>query len=205
MSAIVLGQGDALLIVDLQNDFLPGGALAVPRGDAVIDPINRLVGLYAGRGLPVYASRDWHPGDHVSFAAQGGPWPPHCVAETEGARFSSALKLPDSAIVVSKATTQSQDAYSAFNQTGLGRSMLADGITRVAVCGLATDYCVLNTVLDGIEAGFEVLLVLEATRAVEVAPGDGDRAIARMLQGGAVPVRLSGNALVADVQLGARL
>jgi nicotinamidase/pyrazinamidase len=204
MSAIVLGKGDALLIVDLQNDFLPGGALAVPRGDLVIAPINALVDLYHGRGLPIYASRDWHPTDHCSFTAQGGPWPPHCVAASEGALFSEALQLPEEAIVVSKALTAAEDAYSAFNGTGLARSMLADGITRLAVCGLATDYCVLNTVLDGIEAGFEVLLVAEATRAVEVAPGDGDRAIARMLAKGAVPVRLSAGQLVADVALGAR-
>ncbi|BDT58987.1 bifunctional pyrazinamidase/nicotinamidase [Massilia varians] len=205
MSAIVLGKGDALLIVDLQNDFLPGGALAVPRGDLVIAPINALIDLYHDRGLPIYASRDWHPDDHCSFTAQGGPWPPHCVAATEGALFSEALHLPEEAIVVSKALTAAEDAYSAFNGTGLARSMLADGITRLAVCGLATDYCVLNTVLDGIEAGFEVLLVAEATRAVEVAPGDGDRAIARMLSRGAVPVRLSAGQLVADVELGARL
>jgi nicotinamidase/pyrazinamidase len=204
MSAIVLGKGDALLIVDLQNDFLPGGALAVPRGDLVIAPINALVDLYHGRGLPIYASRDWHPTDHCSFTAQGGPWPPHCVAASEGALFSEALQLPEEAIVVSKALTAAEDAYSAFNGTGLARSMLADGITRLAVCGLATDYCVLNTVLDGIEAGFKVLLVAEATRAVEVAPGDGDRAIARMLAKGAVPVRLSAGQLVADVALGAR-
>lgn len=205
MSAIVLGKGDALLIVDLQNDFLPGGALAVPRGDLVIAPINALIDLYHGRGLPIYASRDWHPEDHCSFTAQGGPWPPHCVAATEGALFSEALQLPEEAIVISKALTAAEDAYSAFNGTGLARSMLADGITRLAVCGLATDYCVLNTVLDGIEAGFEVLVVLEATRAVEVKPGDGDRAIARMLAKGAVPVRLSAGQLVADVALGARL
>lgn len=205
MSAIVLGKGDALLIVDLQNDFLPGGALAVPRGDLVIAPINALIDLYHGRGLPIYASRDWHPEDHCSFTAQGGPWPPHCVAATEGALFSEALQLPEEAIVISKALTAAEDAYSAFNGTGLARSMLADGITRLAVCGLATDYCVLNTALDGIEAGFEVLLVLEATRAVEVKPGDGDRAIARMLAEGAVPVRLSAGQLVADVALGARL
>lgn len=205
MSAIVLGKGDALLIVDLQNDFLPGGALAVPRGDLVIAPVNALVNLYHGRGLPIYASRDWHPDDHCSFTAQGGPWPPHCVAASEGALFSEAVQLPEEAIVVSKALTAAKDAYSAFNGTGLARSMLADGITRLAVCGLATDYCVLNTVLDGIEAGFEVLLVAEATRAVEVAPGDGDRAIARMLAKGAVPVRLSSGQLVADVALGARL
>ena len=205
MSAIVLGKGDALLIVDLQNDFLPGGALAVPRGDLVVEPINTLIDLYHGRGLPVYASRDWHPEDHCSFAAQGGPWPPHCVAGSEGALFSESLRLPEEAIVVSKALSAGEDAYSAFNGTGLARSMLADGITRLAVCGLATDYCVLNTVLDGIEAGFEVLLVLEATRAVEVAPGDGDKAIARMLSKGAVPVSLSGGQLIADPKLGARL
>lgn len=205
MSAIVLGKGDALLIVDLQNDFLPGGALAVPRGYLVIAPINALVDLYHGRGLPIYASRDWHPDEHCSFTAQGGPWPPHCVAATEGALFSEALHLPEEAIVISKALTAAEDAYSAFNGTGLARSMLADGITRLAVCGLATDYCVLNTVLDGIEAGFEVLLVAEAIRAVDVAPGDGDRAIARMLSRGAVPVRLSAGQLVGDVELGARL
>lgn len=204
MSAIVLGKGDALLIVDLQNDFLPGGALAVPRGDLVIDPINALIDLYHGRGLPVYASRDWHPDAHCSFSAQGGPWPPHCVAGSAGAAFSAALRLPPDAIVVSKAATAAEDAYSAFNGTGLARSMLADGITRLAVCGLATDYCVLNTVLDGIEAGFEILLVLEATRAVELAPGDGDRAIARMLTRGAVPVRLSNGQLVGDLALGAQ-
>ena len=204
MSAIVPGKGDALLIVDLQNDFLPGGALAVPNGDRVIAPINALIGLYHGLGLPIYASRDWHPDDHCSFTAQGGPWPPHCVAASEGALFSEALQLPEEAIVVSKALSAQEDAYSAFNGTGLARSMLADGVSRLAVCGLATDYCVLNTVLDAIEAGFEVLLVPEAIRAVEVRPGDGDRAIARMLSAGAVPVRLSGGSLVADLELGAR-
>ena len=204
MSAIVLGKGDALLVIDMQNDFLPGGSLGVPQGDRVLGPINALIDLYQGRALPVYASRDWHPGDHCSFAAQGGPWPPHCVADSEGARFSSELRLPQDAIIVSKADTQAQDAYSAFNETGLARGMRAAGISRIAVCGLATDYCVLNTVLDGIDAGFEVLLVLEAMRAVEVKPGDGDRAIARMLTAGAVPVRMSNGLLVADLALGAR-
>ncbi|MCA1857739.1 isochorismatase family protein [Massilia oculi] len=205
MSAIVLGKGDALLIVDLQNDFLPGGALGVPHGDQVLAPVNALVALYHGRGLPIYASRDWHPENHCSFSAQGGPWPPHCVAATEGALFSEALQLPEEAIVVSKALSAHEDAYSAFNGTGLARSMLADGVTRLAVCGLATDYCVLNTVLDAIEAGFEVLLALEGMRAVEVHPGDGERALVRMLGKGAVPVVLSNGQLVADPALGARL
>ncbi|MCC2974474.1 isochorismatase family protein [Massilia sp. IC2-476] len=205
MSAIVLGKGDALLIVDMQNDFLPGGSLAVPRGDLVIEPINALIDLYREQRLPIYASRDWHPGQHCSFAAQGGPWPPHCVADTIGAAFSAALRLPRDAIVVSKAVLEAEDAYSAFNGTGLARSMRAEGITRLAVCGLATDYCVLNTVLDGIEAGFEVLLPLEGMRAVEVTPGDGDRAVARMLGQGAVPVSVSGGHLIADPRMGARL
>lgn len=203
MSAIVLGQGDALLIVDLQVDFLPGGALGVPHGDAVIEPVNRLAALYAARGLPVYASRDWHPELHCSFAAQGGPWPPHCVAGSAGAAFSDALRLPADAIVVSKADSADTDAYSAFNGTGLAAAMRARGIRRVAVCGLATDYCVLNTALDGLEEGFEVLLVAEAMRAVDVAPGDGERAMTRMLLAGAAPVRLSHDGLVADLALGA--
>ncbi|WP_020652046.1 isochorismatase family protein [Massilia niastensis] len=205
MSAIVLGKGDALLIVDLQRDFLPGGSLGVPQGDLVIAPINELIRLYHERGLPVYASRDWHPADHVSFAAQGGPWPPHCVAGSEGARFGSDLQLPPDAIVVSKAETAAQDAYSAFNGTGLARRLREQGVSRLAVCGLATDYCVLNTVLDGIGEGFEVLLAPDATRAVNVSPGDGDRAMTRMLMRGAVPVRLSGGHLIADAALGAQL
>lgn len=204
MSAIVLGQGDALLIVDLQVDFLPGGSLGVPHGDQVIAPINRLIALYRERGLPVYASRDWHPAAHCSFAAQGGPWPPHCVAGTDGADFATALQLPNDAIIVSKADRVEVDAYSAFNGTGLGQAMRARGIRRVAVCGLATDYCVLNTVLDGLKEDIEVLIVPEAARAVDVAPGDGDRAMTRMLVAGAVPVRFAGAGLVADIALGAR-
>jgi nicotinamidase/pyrazinamidase len=204
MSAIVLGQGDALLIVDLQVDFLPGGKLGVPHGDGVIAPINRLIELYRARALPVYASRDWHPELHCSFVDQGGPWPPHCVAGTEGAGFSSDLNLADDVIVVSKADTVDVDAYSAFSGTGLAPAMRERGIRRVAVCGLATDYCVLNTVLDGL-ADFEILIVAEAMRAVDVQPGDGDHAMTRMLGAGAVPVRLSEHGLVADVALGARL
>ncbi|OON63138.1 nicotinamidase [Massilia sp. KIM] len=204
MSAIILGPGDALLIVDLQNDFLPGGALGVPRGDEVIAPINQLIALYRARSLPVYASRDWHPHDHCSFAAQGGPWPPHCVADTAGAAFTSELALAPDTIVVSKAVTAPVDAYSAFNGTGLAETLRERGVRRVAVCGLATDYCVLNTALDGIEHGFEVLLVPEAMRAVDVKPGDGDRAVTRMLSRGALPVRLSEGKLVADLSLGAQ-
>lgn len=202
MSAIVLGGGDALLIVDPQVDFLPGGSLGVPQGDAVLAPINRLIDLYRTHGLPVYVSRDWHPALHCSFAGQGGPWPVHCVAGSDGARFAPGLQLDD-ATVVSKATTVDVDAYSAFNGTGLADTLRERGIRRLVVCGLATDYCVLNTVLDGMAAGFEVLLATEAIRAVNVNADDGDRALVRMLDGGAMPVQLAGAGLVADLALGA--
>lgn len=202
MSAIVLGGGDALLIVDPQVDFLPGGSLGVPQGDAVLAPIHRLIDLYRTHRLPVYVSRDWHPALHCSFAGQGGPWPVHCVAGSDGARFAPGLQLDD-AIVVSKATTVDVDAYSAFNGTGLADTLRERGIRRLVVCGLATDYCVLNTVLDGLAAGFEVLLATEAIRAVNVNADDGDRALVRMLDGGAIPVQLAGGGLVADLALGA--
>lgn len=181
MNPIELNSGDALLIIDMQLDFLPGGALGVPNGDQVIVPINRLAELFARQGLPVVASRDWHPENHCSFAARGGPWPPHCVAGTEGAAFSAELDLPAGTTVVSKADTADADAYSAFNGTDLAAQLRERGVRRVVVGGLATDYCVLNTVLDARELGFEVIIVAEAMRAVDVAPGDGERAIERMV------------------------
>lgn len=190
MNSLHLTAADALLIVDMQYDFLPGGSLGVPGGDEVIAPINRLLGRFGEQSLPVYASRDWHPADHCSFAARGGPWPPHCVADTRGAAFSDALRLPPDVVVVSKADRSDVDAYSAFNGTGLAGQLRARGIRRVVVCGLATDYCVLNTALDARANGFEVLVVPEAMRAVEVDPGDGERALARMLAHGARAVRV---------------
>jgi nicotinamidase/pyrazinamidase len=197
MSAIHLGPEDALLVIDMQYDFLPGGSLGVPDGHEVIAPINRLLSLYGAEKQPIFASRDWHPEDHCSFAARGGPWPPHCVAGTRGAEFAEELALPDEAIVVSKADTSDQDAYSAFNGTGLAQQLRDRGIKRVAVCGLATDYCVLNTVTDSIDEGFETLIVPEAMRAVDVAPGDGTRAIDRMVARGAIAVRLGGHGMTA--------
>ena len=190
MSAIHLEPSDALLIIDLQVDFLPGGALGVASGHEVIAPINHLIELFSNQGLPVFASRDWHPGDHCSFGPQGGPWPPHCVAGSPGAEFAPELALPDDAIVISKADTAAADAYSAFAGTSLSAELRAREVTRVTVCGLATDYCVLNTVSDALEEGFETIIVPEAMRAVDVKPGDGSRAMDRMVARGAVPVRL---------------
>ncbi|MFC5478446.1 nicotinamidase [Massilia suwonensis] len=181
---------DALLVIDMQVDFLPGGKLGVPDGDAVIEPINGLLALFAGQDLPIYASRDWHPANHCSFAQRGGPWPPHCVAESPGAAFSERLALPASAVIVSKADTEDVDAYSAFNGTELAAHLRGHGVQRLVVCGLATDYCVLNTVIDARANGFEVLIAEEAMRAVDVTPGDGERAIARMRGLGAQSFRL---------------
>jgi len=190
MNPIALTPADALIIVDLQNDFLPGGSLGVPQGDEVVAPIQQLIDLYQAHGLPIYASRDWHPEGHCSFTAQGGPWPVHCIAGSNGAAFSSAINLEQFSTVISKATTVEKDAYSAFNGTGLGEQMRARGIERVAVCGLATDYCVLNTAKDALAEGFATLLVLDAIRAVDVNPGDGARAIAQMQDAGAQPVHV---------------
>ena len=185
MKDMSLHAGDALLIVDVQKDFLPGGSLAVPEGDAVIAPLNRCIAAFGRNGLPVYASRDWHPPDHCSFAAQGGPWPPHCVAGSRGAEFAAALALPAGAIVISKATTPQRDAYSAFGDTDLHRRLQAAGVKRLFVGGLATDYCVLNTVKDALALGYGVVVLIGAVRAVEVAVGDGAHALAQMFRLGA--------------------
>ena len=182
------GPGDALVVVDVQNDFLPGGSLAVPRGDQVIAPLNRWIARFAAAGLPVYATRDWHPVDHCSFAAQGGPWPPHCVAGTPGAAFADALGLPSDATVIGKATRQDADAYSGFAGTDLHERLRHAGVKRLFVGGLATDYCVLNTVRDALGLGYGVVLLTAAVRAVDVRPGDGDRALAEMIAAGAVAV-----------------
>lgn len=182
---LAIGAGDALLIVDLQADFLPGGALAVPDGDAVVAPVNACIAACARAGRPVVATRDWHPAQHCSFRQCGGPWPPHCVAGTPGAAFAPGLALPGDAPVLSKATTAEADAYSAFDGTDLGERLHAMGVARLFVAGLATDYCVLNTVLDALRLGLRVVLLADAVRAVDVSPGDGAAALARMRAAGA--------------------
>jgi nicotinamidase/pyrazinamidase len=180
--------GDALIIVDVQCDFLPGGALAVAQGDRVVDPLHRLAAAMHDQGLPVFATRDWHPEVHCSFRAQGGPWPPHCVAGTPGASFPAALGLPAGTNIVSKAEQRDRDAYSGFAGTELESRLRAAGVQRVFVGGLATDYCVLQTVLDARRLGFDVVVLTDAVAAVDVQAGDGDAALVQMREAGAMLV-----------------
>ena len=183
--SLQLRRSDALLVVDVQRDFLPGGALAVTDGDRVIGPLNDCLDAFAAAGRVVFASRDWHPPGHVSFHAQGGPWPPHCVAGTPGAAFPATLHLPPDAVVISKAQQRDREAYSAFAGTDLAQQLRRAGLRRLFVGGLATDYCVLRTVLDARWLGFDVVVLSDAIAAVEAEPGAGERAIAEMQRAGA--------------------
>lgn len=182
------GPGDALLVVDVQNDFLPGGALGIAHGDAVLRPINRLLAEWRAVGLPVYLSRDWHPPGHCSFAERGGPWPVHCVANTHGAEFSALLARSAGDVVISKATQPDRDAYSALDGTGLEVQLRHAGVRRVFIAGLATDYCVRATGLDARASGLEVVVLTDAVCAVNVQPGDGERSLIELAAAGAVPV-----------------
>ena len=179
------GPGDALLVVDVQNDFLPGGALGIAGGDAVVTPLNRLLAAWRARGLPVYLTRDWHPPGHCSFAAQGGPWPAHCLADTPGAEFSPLLEREPGDVVVSKATRPERDAYSALDGTGLADELRRGGVRRVFVGGLATDYCVRATGLDARTANLDVVVLSDAVCAVNVHRDDGARALAELAEAGA--------------------
>lgn len=188
--SVTIEPHDALLIVDVQRDFLPGGSLGVREGDQVVPALNRYIALARQHGIPIVATRDWHPSDHCSFAARDGPWPQHCVANTAGAQFAPALRLPEDAIVVSKATRPEEEAYSAFQGTGLAQRLHDAGVKRLLIGGLATDYCVLHSVKDALGAGFEVLVLEDAMRAVDLHPGEGARAVDEMKAGGAMGVRI---------------
>ena len=179
----MLQDTDALLLVDVQRDFLPGGSLAVPDGDEVVPVLAACAREFARNDRPVFASRDWHPTNHCSFKAAGGPWPPHCVADTPGAEIDPGLELPEDATIVSKATTTEEDAYSAFEGTGLDSQLKHLRVKRLFVGGLATDYCVLNTALDALKLGYEIVLITDAVRAIDDA--DGKRAIEQLRNKGA--------------------
>jgi nicotinamidase/pyrazinamidase len=170
----------ALIVVDVQNDFCPGGALAVPDGDAVIEPINRM----ARDASFVVATRDWHPPDHLSFAEQGGPWPVHCVSGTPGAELHSRIDRSQIDAIVDKGRARELEGYSGFEQTGLEELLRDHGVDTVDVAGLALDYCVKETALAAKRAGFDVVVHRDATRAVEVHPGDGERAVEELRAAG---------------------
>jgi nicotinamidase/pyrazinamidase len=171
---------DGLIVVDVQNDFCPGGALPVPDGDAVVPAINRLM---EDSRLTV-ATRDWHPRDHGSFAEQGGPWPPHCVAGTGGAELHPKLHASLLDAIIDKGLERSDEGYSGFARTGLERVLRDRGVDRVHVTGLALDYCVRATALDARRAGFDVVLHRGATRAINASPGDEERALEELRQAG---------------------
>ena len=174
----------ALIVVDVQNDFCPGGTLAVPHGDEVVEPLNQVIDEFLERGAPVYKSRDWHTPTTKHFAAYGGTWPVHCVQNTKGAEFHPALRDDPRIEVISKGLGD-KDCYSAFDETDLASELHAQSVEEVVVGGLATDYCVKNTVLDALKNGFKVKALEDAMRPVEVQPGDGDRAIEEMRAAGA--------------------
>lgn len=184
-----LQRGDLLLVIDVQVDFV-SGALAVPDAQAIIPAINRYIGEFERRGLPVVATRDWHPPGHVSFRDRGGPWPAHCVQGLPGAAFAPGLRLGSRVQVVSKAAGADRDAYSGFDHTPLDVLLRRHAIRRLFVCGLATDYCVRSTVLDALRLGYAVLLLADAIRAVNVKPDDGLEAMHAMRQAGAVAIAL---------------
>jgi nicotinamidase/pyrazinamidase len=174
---------DALIIVDVQKDFCPGGALPVKSGDEIIPALNRCIRLALDRFVHIYASRDWHPSVHVSFKGEGGHWPPHCIQDTDGARFHPALELPDSAVRITKGVRFDHDQNSVFDETGFAYELRKRGILRLWVGGLAEDVCVLASVLDGIEAGFEVFVLADAVRPIT--PQGGAEARLEMGRAGA--------------------
>jgi nicotinamidase/pyrazinamidase len=185
-----LKECDGLLLVDPQNDFCPGGALPVAEGDAVMPVLNAWAVAAEQAGVPVFVSRDWHPLHTTHFKDRGGVWPPHCVMGTPGAEFHPKLRLPDGAVIVSKGMGETEDAYSAFQARDASETPLATllgerGVRHVYVMGLATDYCVKASALDGLRNGLRVTLVPPGMRAVDLQPGDGEQALEQMRAAGA--------------------
>jgi len=187
---IVLTPSDALLIADIQNDFLPGGALGIRDGEEILPILENYIRRFHARSLPVFLTRDWHPSDHCSFVSQGGLWPMHCVAGSPGSLPPPSFAVPSSAVIIYKAIDRDQEAYSAFQNTTLDRHLRALNVQRLFVGGLATDYCVLGSVKDARAIGYDVYLLMDGIKAVNLQPHDGRRAEEEMIGLGAVPVRL---------------
>lgn len=175
----------ALLIVDMQNDFLPGGSLAVAGSEAIITVVNSYIHLFSKAALPIFASRDYHPPGHASFIDQGGQWPPHCVVDTPGVNFHPDILLPEHAVIISKGTDLNKDAYSALDATTLHDKLQQQKIDHLFVCGLATDYCVHATAKDLLNSRYSVTILTDAIKPVDIQPGDGDRALNELITLGA--------------------
>ena len=186
---IALTAHDALLLADIQNDFLPGGALGISGSDAIIPPLLNYTRLFQTHGLPIFLTRDWHPPNHCSFKPQGGPWPVHCVAGSPGSLPPPSFSAPPSAVIIYKAIDRGQEAYSAFQNTALDRHLRALSVQRLFIGGLATDYCVLNSVKDARSLGYDVCLLTDGIKAVNLRPDDGRLAEEEMIRLGALPVR----------------
>lgn len=185
MEYISILENDALIIVDVQNDFCPGGALAVPEGDQIVPIINRYIEKFVSKNAIVIASRDWHPKNHISFKAYGGVWPVHCVQNSWGASFHPMLKLSEDVIIISKAFEPEIEAYSCFQGTELDKILREKGVKRIFVAGLATDYCVKATVLDALKLGYEVYVMADAIKGVNIRPEDSEEAINEMVKANA--------------------
>ncbi len=179
-----LRAGDALVVVDIQRDFCAGGALPIAGADAIVPMLNELIGEAIGTGALVVASRDWHPPNHSSFHASGGPWPEHCLQGSDGAKFHEGLRLPGDTIMIAKGQKVDKDQYSAFDATGLADQLRRRGVKRVLICGLARDVCVRATALGAVDAGFETHVRLPATRPVT--PVGGEEAVTEMIRAGVI-------------------
>ena len=171
---------EALIVVDMQRDFMPGGALPVPEGDKIIPKCNEYIMKFRERGALIVATRDWHPENHISFREQGGPWPKHCVQNTPGAEF--VVELPADAVIISKATEPDKEAYSGFEGTNLAEILRKNGVKRVYICGVATEYCVRATALDAVKHGFETYLLRDAVKGIR--PEDEERVLKELEQAG---------------------
>ena len=192
MNRVIITNNSAIIAVDIQNDFCPGGALPVPDGDAVVYSMNLYITKFSKMGLPVYFTRDWHPQNHISFKTNGGIWPEHCVQETYGAELHKKLLIPSRAVIISKGISPDNDGYSGFEETDLDKRLKAKNIRQLFIGGLATDYCVKSTVLDALHAGFDVVFLSDASKGVDVNTGDSEQAIDEMLREGAVKVVYGG-------------
>ncbi len=186
MARIKICKIDSLIIVDMQNDFMPGGALPIENALSIIPKINKYIDIFSRSGALIVATRDWHPPNHISFKTSGGPWPPHCIQNTKGAEFVSDMKLPRNTIIISKAVHPEKEAYSGFDGTELDSVLRSYNIRRVFIAGVATDYCVKATAVDAFKHGYETFVLSDGIRGVDIPKGSIEKAIRELLELGVI-------------------